>query len=469
MLARRVGLAALGGAGLAGDGNGVAGDLAADGAGHQCHALPHQIKGVAVALDDIHHLRLGLAEHLAGVGIQNGLDKVGAVAHTVVGQRGGVGSQLDGAYHRVALPDCGLNIQRGGVVFIRLFGQASYSLVDLHAGALPKTQLVGVGIVDVTGQAAAHIVEEDVAAPLDSGDHINVAAVAVAGAAGVVILIIGVHAGAVDGGVLVDQAAVQRRHRHSRFKGGAGSVQALQRPVEQGQTGVSAVLGIVGSIQVLVKAGVVRSRQHAAVLHIQHHRSTGGGFHIAGVVYPVDHIDVIGKGLVHRPLKVAVDGQLHGMPRLRHGGDLGVHDHAVRIAGDSLHTVLAAQLVLVHRLKAGDADHIVHVVAFFLERIGHLTVFVGHLPLFGGDLAHTPQHSGEDISLLIAAGAGLHDLHARQSEGMFLDGSNRHLTDVFCHDEVVHVGKGLPVHLIMDARQHPLPRQRKAFQMVLLH
>ena len=112
MLARSVGLAALGGTGLAGDGNGIAGDLAADGAGHQCHALPHQRKGVAVALDDIHHLRLGLAEHLAGVGIQNGLDKMGAVAHAVVGQRGGVGSQLDGAYYRVALPDGGLNIQR---------------------------------------------------------------------------------------------------------------------------------------------------------------------------------------------------------------------------------------------------------------------------------------------------------------------------------------------------------------------
>ena len=106
---------------------------------------------------------------------------------------------------------------------------------NFHAGALPKTQLVGVGIVDVTGQAAAHIVEEDVAAPLDGSDHVNVAAVAVAGAAGVVVLIIGVHAGAVDGGVLVDQAAVQRCHRHRRLKGGAGGVQALQRAVEHWQ------------------------------------------------------------------------------------------------------------------------------------------------------------------------------------------------------------------------------------------
>ena len=75
-------------------------------------------------------------------------------------------------------PDSSLNIQRGGVVFIRSFGQASQSRVYLHAGALTKPQLVGVGIVDVTGQTASHIVEEDVAAPLDSGDHINVAAVA---------------------------------------------------------------------------------------------------------------------------------------------------------------------------------------------------------------------------------------------------------------------------------------------------
>ena len=243
----------------------------------------------------------------------------------------------------------------------------------------------------------------------------------------------------------------------------------MQCPVEQGQTGVGAVLGIVGGVQVLVKAGVVRSRQHAAVLHIQHHRSAGGSFHIAGVVHPVDHVDIVGKCLVHRPLKVAVDGQLHGMPRLRYGGNLGVHDHAVRIAGDGLHAVLAAQFVLVHGLKAGDADHIVHVIAFFLERIGHLTVFVGHLPLFGGDLTHTPQHSGQDIALLVAAGAGLHDLHARQREGMLLDGSHRHLTDVFRHNKVVHVGKGLPVHLVMDACQHTLPRQGEAFQMVFLH
>ena len=157
------------------------------------------------------------------------------------------------------------------------------------------------------------------------------------------------------------------------------------------------------------------------------------------------------------------------MPRLRHGGELVIHNDTIRIAGDGLHAVLAAQLVLIHGLQAGDAQHIVHIIAFFLERIGHLPVFIGHLPLFGGDLAHTPQHGREDIPLLVAAGAGLHDLHARQGERMFLDGSHRHLTDVFCHNKVVHVGKRLPIHLVMDACQYPLPGQRKAFQLVLFH
>ena len=238
MLARGVGLAALGGAGLAGDGDGIAGNFAADGAGHLLHALAHQLKGVAGALDDIHHLGLGLAEHLAGVCVQNGLDEVGAVAHAVVGQGGRIGGQLDGGDHRVALTDGGLHVQRGGVVGIVLGGQAAGGLAHLHAGALAQAQLVGVGVVDIAGQAAAHIIEEDVAAPLDGGHHVDVAAVAVAGALGVVILEVVVHAVAEHRGILVDEAAVQRGHCHGGLEGGARRIQALQGPVEQRQARV---------------------------------------------------------------------------------------------------------------------------------------------------------------------------------------------------------------------------------------
>ena len=147
------------------------------------------------------------------------------------------------------------------------------------------------------------------------------------------------------------------------------------------------------------------------------------------------------------------------MARLRHGGHRSPHDDAVRAAGDGLNAVLAPQLVFVDGFEARHTDHVVHVIALFPQRVGGLAVLVGHLPLFGGDLAHAPQHSGQDIALLIAAGAGLHDLHARQREGMLLDSSHRRLTDVFSHNKVIYVGKGLSVHLVMDARQHPLPRQ----------
>ena len=196
----------------------------------------------------------------------------------------------------------------------------------------------------------------------------------VAGAAGVVILEVVIHAVAVNGRILVDQAAVQCSHCHSRLKGRTRRIQALQRTVEQRQAGVGAVLAVVGGIQVLVVAGIVGSSQHAAVLHIQHHHRTGGSFHGAGVVHTVDHINVVCQCLVHGALEVAVNGQLHGVARLRHSGELCIHDHTVRIAGDGLHAVLAAQLVLINGFQTGNAQNIVHVIAFFPQRIGHLTI-----------------------------------------------------------------------------------------------
>ena len=345
----------------------------------------------------------------------------------------------------------------------------AHSLADLHTGALTQAQLIGVGIINITGQAAAHIVEEDVAAPLDGRDHIDVAAVAMAGAAGAVPFIKGVHAVAEHRGVLVDEPGIQRSHGHGRLEGGAGGVQALQRPVEQGQTLVRAVLAVLGGIQVLVKAGIIGCGQHAAVLHIQHHGGTGGGFHAAGVVDPVDHVDVLGQCLVHRFLEPAVDGQLDGVARLGHSGQGRIHNDPIGVAGDGLHAILAPQFFLVSRFQARDADDVVHVVAFFAQGVGGLAVFIGHLPLFSGDLAHPAQHMGQHRGLLIAAGTRFHDLHARQRKAVLLDGRHGGLADVFRHDKVVHIGKRLQLHLVMDAAQRALPAQRIAGKVVVLH
>ena len=469
MLTGRIGLAALRCTGLAGDRHRIAGNFVADGAGHLLHALPHQLKGVAGAFDHIHDLGLGLAEHLAGVGVQNGLDEMGAVTGAVVGQRCRVGSQLDGRDHRVALTDGGLHIQRCHIVGVALGGQTAHGLAHLHTGALAKTQLVGIGIVHIAGQAAANIIEEDVAAPLDGRYHIDVAAVAMAGTAGVVILEVVVHAVAVNGRILIDEAAVQCSHRHGRLEGRTRRIQALQCAVEQRQARVGAVLAVVSGIQVLVIAGIVGSSQHTAVLHVQHHHRTGGSFHGAGIVYAVDHINVVRQCLVHGTLEVAVNGQLHGMARLRHSGELCIHDHAVRIAGDGLHAVLAAQLVLINGFQTRNAQNIVHVIAFFPQRIGHLTVGIGHLPLFRRDLAHTAQHRRDDIALVVAAGAGLHDLHTRQLQAVLLDGGHREGAHVLRHDKIVHIGERLPIHLVVDAGQHTLPFRRKILQIVLFH
>ena len=157
------------------------------------------------------------------------------------------------------------------------------------------------------------------------------------------------------------------------------------------------------------------------------------------------------------------------MARLRHGGHSGPHDDAVRAAGDGLNAVLAPQLVFIDGFEARHADHVVHVIALFPQRVGGLAVLVGHLPLFGSDLAHTAQHMGDDAALIVAAGAGLYDLHTGHGQAVLLDGRHGHFADILGHDEVVDVGERLLLHLVVDAAQHPLPVERIAFQLVVLH
>ena len=103
-------LAALRGTSLTGDGDGVIAQ-ARYRLRHADHALLHEVEGVAPVLDDVHHLGLGLLQDFAGVGVEDGLDEVGAVAHPPVGQRAGVSRQLDGGDDGVALTDSGLDGQ----------------------------------------------------------------------------------------------------------------------------------------------------------------------------------------------------------------------------------------------------------------------------------------------------------------------------------------------------------------------
>ena len=460
--AHHVVFAALGGAGLAGDGVGVIGQ-ARHRLGGAHHPLLHDVEGAHVVRDDLHHFGGGLLQHFAGVGVQQRLDKVGAVAHALVGDGGRIGGQLDRRDHRVALADGGLDFQRGGVVGILLGGQAAGGLAHLHPGGGAQAQPVGVVVVDVAGGAAAHIVEKDVAAPLDGGDYVDVAAVAVAGAAGVVIAEIVVHAVAVDGAVAVDDAAEQGRHRHRRLKGGAGGVQPLQRPVVQGQAGVGAVGAVLGAVEVLVIAGVVGAGQDAAVFDVDDHHRAGAGVHVVGVG---DLLDVAGQGLVHRLLELAVDGEHHRLAGLGLGGDAGVDDDAVAVPGDGLHAVLAAELLLIGGFQARNADDVVHGVAAVPQGVSDLAVFVGDAPHLGSDLAHPAQHMGQDGAVGVAADAGLGDLHAGQRQTVLLDGGHRLVRDVLGQGEVVDVGKGFLLHLVVDAAQNALPGGVVLLQLV---
>ena len=157
------------------------------------------------------------------------------------------------------------------------------------------------------------------------------------------------------------------------------------------------------------------------------------------------------------------------MARLGHSGQGRIHNDTIGVAGDGLHAILTPQFVLIGRFQARDADDVVHIVAFFAQGVGGLAIFIGHLPLFSGDLAHPAQDMRQHRGLLIAAGTRFHDLHARQREAVLLDGRHGGLTDVFRHDKVVHIGERLQLHLVMDAAQRALPAQRKAGKVVVLH
>ena len=178
---------------------------------------------------------------------------MGAVADTPVGDGARIGGQLHRRDDRVALPDGGLHFQRIRVVGVALGGQTPLRLADLHTGLLPQPQFVGIGVIDIAGQAAAYIVEEDVAAPLDGGHHVDVAAVSVAGTLGMVILEVIVYAIAEDRGIPVDEAGVEGGNGHRGLVGRAGRILPQQRTVEEGQVGIFAVLGIICSVQILLK------------------------------------------------------------------------------------------------------------------------------------------------------------------------------------------------------------------------
>ena len=286
-----------------------------------------------------------------------------------------------------------------------------------------------------------------------------------AGAAGVVIAEIVVDAVAVDGAVAVDLPGQQRRHRHRRLEGGAGGVQALQRPVVQGQPRVGAVLAVLAAVKVLVVAGVVGAGQDAAVFDVDDHHRAGAGIDAVGVG---DLLDVAGQRLVHRLLELAVDGQHHRLAGLGLGGDAGVDDDAVAVPGDGLDAVLAAQLLFIGGLQARNADDVVHGVAAVPQRVGGLAVFVGDPPHLGGDLAHPAQHMGQDGAVGVAADAGLGDLDAGQGQAVLLDGGHRPVRDVLGQDKVVDVGEGFLLHLVVDAAQNALPDGVVALQLVLL-
>ena len=202
---------------------------------------------------------------------------MGFVPGALVGQRGGVGGQLDGRHLGVALADGRLQLQTLAVVFVGGMGQVAGGLAQLKAGLGGKAQAGGHLVEVFQPHPTAHIVEVDVAAVGQSLCQVSGAAV------GAQLLtdrlVVGVeviHPGAVHRVLGGDGAAEQARQCYRGLEGGARGVQAGGGPAQKRGVGVRAVGAVVGFIQVQVVAGVVGNGQDAAGLHIDDRRRAGG-------------------------------------------------------------------------------------------------------------------------------------------------------------------------------------------------
>ena len=130
---------------------------------------------------------------------------------------------------------------------------------------------------------------------------------------------------AVIGGISVDDALVHAGSGGNGFKGGTGAVESVGCTVKQrGVLGVEDFL-VIGLVLAQIVGGRCCHAENTAVLGIQHYQRTAGNLaQTFGAVVPqaVKIADEAVQNFLQLSLKLAVDGELHGVTGLYRLGDV---------------------------------------------------------------------------------------------------------------------------------------------------
>ena len=218
-----------------------------------------------------------------------------------------------------------------------------------------------------------------------------------------VALVVVVDALVLDGGQGRDNAVVDGGDGGTHLIGGAGGIDLIQRPVEQGGVfRLRELLEIAGEVgQVVGRIG--GAGQDGAGLDIQHdHRSALRVLAVSGLVHAVgtEVQDIVLQNLLGGHLQVDVDGGLHVGPGLRLDHVPLRDDIALAVHSGAEDAVGPVQLLLKGQLHALLAHVGVHGVALVLVVV----------PFLGEDRAGPPQNMGGIGGVVLADGACL-DLH----------------------------------------------------------
>ena len=316
-------------------------------------------------------------------------------AAAVVCQCGGVGGQLHRRHSGVCLADGGLQRQPGGIIFVGGPGQLPGGRRHLHTGIGGKTQCLCSGGKPVHPQPAAHVIEKDVAAVFQGGEQVDPSAVADLQAAGLVVGVVEIPAGAVHRVLGGNQPGGKGGCRHCRLEGRPGRIQALDGAVKQRGSGVGCQRRIVAAVVRQIKGRLVGGCQNTTGFGVHHHNRPGAGFPAGpGRLGGAQRFQVVRQRLLDCPLQIGIQCQLKDGTRFRSLGQLLLQD-ALAARRHQHAAVSAMQKLLIGGFQPALADLGVHGNAAACQL----------LPLFGGDGPHRAQRMGQQGAVRPAAHA----------------------------------------------------------------
>ena len=262
-------------------------------------------------------------------------------------------------------------------------------------------------------------------------------------------------AAVVDGLVRTDQPFGDdgRSGHHLERRSGRG--RGVDRVVEERVARIEQIvrdrLVVTGREVVRIERWIRRERHHAAGPRIEHHHSARD----LAAERMAEGLEMFGQGRVHDVLQARIDrGDKRVARHGRLGGELRVGDHLPgRIDHDLLAARRAAQILIVLRLQAVLADHVVWQIALALERF--VLIFV--------DLSDVAEQMRSAGLQRIVADRLRFEIDARQIVEQLRETRDRRHGQIAGENDgtVRFVGRHLVEALVVDAAmvEQPIPER----------